>query len=147
MVKSTSKYKLRYIYLVGVTTGCGHLTDQQSSVETFVDQGIKRCFKAGSSDQEPILAIKNFDRRRSWKYRAYCSDYPLLFLLIPHTKGSIECNTVLIHRNVRAVGTFLLYFCISLCKDTSKYQYYFFCKRGYPTHMHTSDIIGSSAFI
>ena len=29
------------------------------------------------SDQEPILAIKNFDRRRSWKYRVYCSDYPL----------------------------------------------------------------------
>ena len=64
-------------YLEGVTTGCGHLTDQQSSVETFIDQGIKRCFKAGSSDQEPILAIKNFDRRRSWKYRAYCGDYPL----------------------------------------------------------------------
>ena len=44
----------------------------------FVDQGIKRCFKAGSIDQEPILAIKNFDRRRSWKYRVYCSDYPLV---------------------------------------------------------------------
>ena len=44
----------------------------------FVDQGIKRCFKAGSSDQEPVLAIKNFDRRRRWKYRAYGSDYPLI---------------------------------------------------------------------
>ena len=34
---------------------------------------------------------------------------------------------------------------ISLCKDTSKYQYYFFVKRNTPTNTHTSDIIGSSA--
>ena len=50
-------------------------TDQQASVGSLVDQGIKRCFKAGSSDQEASLAIKNFDRCRSWKYRAYCGDY------------------------------------------------------------------------
>ena len=52
-------------------------TDQQSSVGSLVDQGINRCFKAGSSDQDAILAIKKFDRRRSWKYRVYCGDYPL----------------------------------------------------------------------
>ena len=43
----------------------------------LVDQEIKGCFKAGSSDQEQILAIKNFDRRRRWKYRVYSGDYPL----------------------------------------------------------------------
>ena len=32
-------------------------------------------------------------------------------------------NTVLIRREVRTVGTFLLYFCISLCKDTFKYLF------------------------
>ena len=56
----------------------------------------------------------------------------ILPLLIPHTKGSIEYNTVLIHRKVCAVGTFLLCFCITLCKDTSKYQYYFFVKGDTP---------------
>ena len=43
----------------------------------LVDQEIKGCLKAGSSDQEQNLAIKNFDRRRRWKYRVYSGDYPL----------------------------------------------------------------------
>ena len=43
----------------------------------LVDQEIKGCLKAGSSDQEQNLAIKNFDRRRRWKYRIYSGDYPL----------------------------------------------------------------------
>ena len=45
--------------------------------KSLVDQEIKGCFKAGSSDQEQILAIKNFDRRRRWKYRVHSGDYPL----------------------------------------------------------------------
>ena len=40
----------------------------------LVNQEINGCFKAGSSDQEQILAIKNFDRRRRWKYRVHSSD-------------------------------------------------------------------------
>ena len=52
-------------------------TDQTIKRKSLVDQEIKSSFKAGSSDQEPILAIKNFDRRRRWKYRAHCCDYPL----------------------------------------------------------------------
>ena len=47
----------------------------------LVDQEIKGCLKAGSSDQEQNLAIKNFDRRRRWKYKVYSGDYPLLFEL------------------------------------------------------------------
>ena len=53
-------------------------TDQTIKRKSLVDQEIKSSFKAGSSDQEPILAIKNFDRRRRWKYRAHCGDYPLM---------------------------------------------------------------------
>ena len=52
-------------------------TDQTIKRKSLVDQEIKSSFKAGSSDQEPILAIKNFDRRRRWKYRAHYGDYPL----------------------------------------------------------------------
>ena len=52
-------------------------TNQTIKRKSLVDQEIKSSFKAGSSDQEPILAIKKFDRRRRWKYRAHCCDYPL----------------------------------------------------------------------
>ena len=41
----------------------------------LVDQEIKGCLKTGSSDQEQNLVIKNFDRRRRWKYRVHSGDY------------------------------------------------------------------------
>ena len=50
------------------------LSDQQSSEHSSADQEIKKCFKAGSSNQGPNLVIKNFDRHRRWKYRACCGD-------------------------------------------------------------------------
>ena len=45
------------------------------------DQGASQAIKVAqmyeSNNQESILAIKLFDHRRSWKYRAYSGDYPL----------------------------------------------------------------------
>ena len=40
-------------------------------------QAIKQAPRYESSDQELILVIQNFDRRRWWKYGAYSGDYPL----------------------------------------------------------------------
>ena len=51
---------------------------KQSGHHLKVNQVIKRCTKARSSDQDRILVIKIFDRRRRWKYRAHCGDYPLI---------------------------------------------------------------------
>ena len=50
-----------------------------SSIKSTNHDGsrIKSCIKAESSDQEPISAIKTFDRRHRSKYRAYSGDYPL----------------------------------------------------------------------
>jgi hypothetical protein len=47
----------------------------QSTIKhkSWMDQEIQRCFKAGSSDQEQILAIKNFDRRHRWKLHTHYS--------------------------------------------------------------------------
>ena len=64
-------------------------------------------------------------------------------VLVPHMKASIKSNTVLIHAKVRVVCTFLLYFCISSLKDSSKFQYYFYVWGDTPTYMHTNDIKGS----
>ena len=40
-------------------------------------QAIKQAPRYESSDQGLIFEIKIFDRRRSWKYRAYSGEYPL----------------------------------------------------------------------
>ena len=53
------------------------LTRSMIKRKSSVDQEIKGCFKAGSSDREQILVIKNFDRRCRWKYRVHGGDYPL----------------------------------------------------------------------
>ena len=42
-----------------------------------LDQAIKQASRNESRDQEGILAIKTFDRRRRWKYGAHSGDYPL----------------------------------------------------------------------
>ena len=42
-----------------------------------LDQAIKQASRDESSDQASISTIKILDRRRSWKYRAHSSDYPL----------------------------------------------------------------------
>ena len=42
-------------------------------------QAIKQAPRYESSDQGLIFEIKIFDRRRSWKYRAYSGDYPLIY--------------------------------------------------------------------
>ena len=42
----------------------GSLAQSMIKRKILVDQEIKGCFKAGSSDQKEILAIKNFDCRR-----------------------------------------------------------------------------------
>ena len=42
-----------------------------------LDQAIKQASRIESRDQEGILAIKTFDRRRRWKYGAHSGDYPL----------------------------------------------------------------------
>ena len=42
-----------------------------------LDQAIKQALRDESSDQATISTIKILDRRRSWKYRAHSSDYPL----------------------------------------------------------------------
>ena len=44
-----------------------------------LDQAIKQASGNESRDQEGILAIKTFDRRRRWKYGVHSGDYPLLF--------------------------------------------------------------------
>ena len=44
-----------------------------------LDQAIKQASRDESSDQATISTIKILDCRRSWKYRAHGSDYPLIF--------------------------------------------------------------------
>ena len=58
-------------------------TTRNQEIKTLAkaDQVIKQASRDKSSDQAVILAIKILDRRRSWKYRAHCSDYPLLSTL------------------------------------------------------------------
>ena len=56
--------------------------DQRIKSANHRESRIKRCIKAGSSDQEPTLTIKTFDRRRRSKYRAYSGDYPLISYVI-----------------------------------------------------------------
>ena len=41
------------------------------------DQVIKQASRDESSDQASISMVRILDRRRSWKYRAHSSDYPL----------------------------------------------------------------------
>ena len=48
----------------GCNQWAGSLARSMIEHKILVDQEIKGCFKAGSSDQKQILAIKNFDRRR-----------------------------------------------------------------------------------
>ena len=48
-----------------------------------LNQAIKQASRDESSDQASISMIKILDRRRSWKYRAHSSDYPLV--IIPGT--------------------------------------------------------------
>ena len=45
-----------------------------------LNQAIKQASRDESSDQASISTIKILDRRRSWKYRAHSSDYPLSML-------------------------------------------------------------------
>ena len=47
----------------GCNQWAGSLARSTIKHKILVDQEIKGCFKAGSSDQEKILAIKNFHRR------------------------------------------------------------------------------------
>ena len=61
---------------------------KQSRHHLKVNQAIKRCTKARSSDQDRILVIKNFDRRHRWKYRAHCGDYPLCCWVWPRDEAS-----------------------------------------------------------
>ena len=60
-----------------------------------VDQEINGCFKEGSSDQERILAIKNFDRRRRWKYRVHSGDYPLAINMTTQSRSLLKWNRAL----------------------------------------------------
>ena len=59
-------------------------TARNQEIKTLekLDQAIKQASRDESSDQASISTIKILDRRRSWKYRAHSSDYPLQ-LLIP----------------------------------------------------------------
>ena len=101
---------------MGVTNGCGPnsyniLTDQTIKRKNLVDQEIKSSFKVESSDQEPILAIKNFDRRRRWKYRAHCGDYPLRYDQLldnssPNSNTQLAARAAYIHALSLASQTF-----------------------------------------
>ena len=51
--------------------------NQEINTLEKLDQAIKQASRDESSDQASILTIKILDRRRSWKYRAHSSDYPL----------------------------------------------------------------------
>ena len=54
-------------------------TTRNQEIKTLenLDQAIKQASRDESSDQASISMIKILDRRRSWKYRAHSSDYPL----------------------------------------------------------------------
>ena len=54
-------------------------TTRNQRIKTLekLGQAIKQAPRYESSDQGLIFEIKIFDRRRSWKYRAYSGDYPL----------------------------------------------------------------------
>ena len=56
-------------------------TTRNQRIKTLekLGQAIKQAPRYESSDQGLIFEIKIFDRRRSWKYRAYSGDYPLCF--------------------------------------------------------------------
>ena len=73
----------------------------------------------------PNLANKLYFAQKSCLYGQIHILWSFLFLLVPHMKASFESNTVLIRAELRAVCTFLLYFCISSLKDSSKFQHYF----------------------
>ena len=55
-------------------------TTRNQEIKTLekLDQAIKQVSRDESSDQASISTIKILDRRRSWKYRAHSSDYPLI---------------------------------------------------------------------
>ena len=64
-------------------------TTRNQRIKTLekLGQAIKQAPRYESSDQGLIFEIKIFDRRRSWKYRAYSGDYPLTELLGPDSRG------------------------------------------------------------
>ena len=59
--------------------------NQELEIKTLekLGQTIKQASRDESSDQASISTIKILDRRRSWKYRAHSSDYPLYNVVFP----------------------------------------------------------------
>ena len=58
-----SRSMAAHVMHCGYNQWAGSLARSTIKRKILVNQEIKGCFKAGSSDQEKILAIKNFDRR------------------------------------------------------------------------------------
>ena len=62
---------------IGLYTSPFITRNQEIKTLEKLNQAIKQASRDESSDQASISMIKILDRRRSWKYRAHSSDYPL----------------------------------------------------------------------